>query len=447
MDKYFKFFFSEKKVVFSRTSPRLSITPEERLWVQNGANGSVEVEYGSGIEITKSEGGDMVFKDDVTGQKTLAELLDYGTDFFECTVGGAGADYINIYNAVVAGKKRILVISDTVETSNINFHQNSYICGINSLVNIDLGEYTLSGDYIHFQNIKITYSYSSQKELFVSLQTNSLYCQNVYFDNNSTSFLSRVLNTTSSKAEVIFENCTFDLPNASYGLFDLSGDNTQKKCSLKNIIIIGGGTNCLLQSGINQCMVDGIKLLGTFSPANNLFQISNSSINGVFYYGNSNVSLGVGSSSNISNVFSSTGLHINCYQNNTSLTNVRLLSSTSEVKMSQNFANLVNVNSSGKLLIESGASNCQIVNSVFSGSGNRISGNFNKISQVGFNESVNVDGKDNTIALCRVGNSAGGGSNTIIVDALAERTRISNCELDSDIIDNGSDTSADYIIF
>lgn len=84
---------------------------------------------------------------------------------WECTIGASGADYTTLGAAVVAGKKRILVIDDTTETGNITFPDNLVLWGSqpDTAIDIDLVTYQVTSvpNYFDIRNVSFTSSRAS----------------------------------------------------------------------------------------------------------------------------------------------------------------------------------------------------------------------------------------------------------------------------------------------
>jgi hypothetical protein len=371
-----------------------------------------------------------------------------GPSQFECTVGASGADYTTLGAAIADGKSNILIIDDTTETGDIIFNSShTYIIkGLGyEKVNINMGSNILntSSIQIYIGYLKITMNYSTSKNLTgASYSFNQNYhIEYVYFNDESTySKTSR----TGLFCNALIKNCIFYLPNLQQG--GIRAINS----TLINCKIIGGGdiTEYVLRT-------DDSTIINLNTTHNSSLEYKSNSELGLFTINSTNlVSASIKQTTwdagkilkADSSIINFLNLNTQNYSGGNPSSNIELINNSTL----NNFEIKSDVSSIPIITIDATSSKIKKLNKVYSSANPTININLkgnSLLNGVSYNSPVTITGSNNKVSNCRIGPSSGGGSNTITIESTAENTTISETQVDTDIIDNGTNTHANYTIY
>lgn len=345
-----------------------------------------------------------------------------GFSIYQVAVGPSET-YTTVGAAVTAGYTRILLLGDTTETGDIALPDDFLIQGIGKeSVNINMGTYQFtvsSTENFTFLDLKITYAYSSiNTRLFT--EAPNLNFVNVYFDNNSTADRTQAVYNT-SYYDVYLRNVTMDCPDVRYGGLYNAGQTF-----LFDVYLNGGGSNCY----------DCFNLLGRFT-GNNLI------IDGTVKTTERTILFQYGAISNIYNFVESVLLK---FTSSTVVNVVSKINSAMQIEAVGSKITNVDMRDSDSSMETSGNGENQWTG-IFVNGDITVGADFDVFTNIICAGDLTVNGDNTTITSSRIGNKIGGGSETITISASADSTVVSNCMLDADLSDSGTNTIADYTIF
>ena len=371
-----------------------------------------------------------------------------------------GIDYPTLGEAVLNGKVKILIKKNTTETGNIAVPSGGLYFEIDKGITLNMGAYQFTyaqaADVVIRGSGTLQYAYSSANNLFnIGLYTTSvLDAQNIIIDNNSTIDGCYINN---SDAIMKFKNVRIELPNKETPSFNGGNErNVWDTCEF-----VGGGSLCSQAFLATKGIINNLFISGTYKTSLGAFTINlniiatNVYVNTVdsldFQAGSLCNLFAIGSTNVNLDASDSKSMLMNCYlkggtlkagtgQSNCQFTNIRTtgLCSTTSTSNKNTFLNceMAGISDAGN-----DNSFCNIV-TVTAATSNPFTGNRTKVCNSDFiNNSVTIAGNDNTFSGCKVGADAGGGTNTITINAGANRTIIGDTRTDAAIVDNGTASS------
>ena len=373
--------------------------------------------------------------------------------------------YTTVKAAIDAGKVSILVSENTTEVADIAVPVGGFYMYIKKDVTIAMGTskftYAAQADIVIEGQGTISAAYIITSQYIFntgSFLASVVECSSITFDLTAcTASASRVTVSTQKMRGIIVKT-----PNvANVGLQVILGatGSVFYDCELN-----GGGTSnsgCFLVQ--DAAIIDGLHLSGIQGATSAGFNVSvESVINNVLI----DSRFWIGVSGRVSNIRGKTlnTANVIVLADKTSISNCDLNggditpSTSGDSEITNCTMAEINFSSSGH---RNSVTNCNISGNIVLDSdyttitATRIEGTLtiaslgvmNKIVGCDIVGAVSIVGNDNTITSCKVGADAGGGANTITVDALANRTIIGDCRVDAVIVNNGIDTTGDYIIY
>lgn len=212
-----------------------------------------------------------------------------GVTIFDATVGATGATYTTVKAAVDAGKRKLLVIDDTLETADISVNSSLYIQqGVaGKIVDLDNFRFVITasntnifinglGDPVAAGNF-IAWSPTSAKDMFVtSGAPSSVSARLDYLGIDATGATAtgcRLYNP--SQMGMLVENLFYSLPNlASHKIETSNAGHVVRK-----VRFLGGGssTGTVLEASGSGIIAD-VELIGDFSASANVIVSTNTLI-------------------------------------------------------------------------------------------------------------------------------------------------------------------------
>jgi len=350
---------------------------------------------------------------------TVLWLWGGWASIYESTVWATGADYTTLWAAIAAWKTRILVIDDTTETWNITIPTWLIVHWLwKDVVNINMWTYvfTASSDEPEFKDLKITIAYTSWARLISDSNSNFTFT-NVYFDDNSTvSWTYRTWLSWKTK----YINCTFDLPNVANGWISITW------WYLKDCYITWWWTLMDIFMSVNNTIIENVLFDARYASWTNWFDLNNSSIM-IWWIIKANYT-----STQIIDANSSIvrWVEIECnagwYISNAIVAN--------NWSLIENILFDDNTFTSSDLLITATNSNISWT-STFTWI---TAVSWSVINWYIWDTPITITGDDNTIASSKIGQTTWGWTNTITINAAADRTIVNGCRTDAAISDSGT---------
>jgi len=343
----------------------------------------------------------------------------YQIQYFDATVG-TGGDYNTIYDALVAGKHNLKLISNITETTTFELTSGT-------ILKIDLNSYTLRYSNCSINTIvTFPFVYITGKGTVISNQTDvgrTLCNCFVEFNNVNIINSSTIANSpiTTSKTVNLY-NCTLALPNlALCGL----GTNNNYTGTIFNLTITGGGINAdkiinetvantgNIQNILSTCR-GTIVLSSTANSHINIYQNEVNSniiftqnakaimvyttgglrVDGNVYLSNfrCNTIIGLQSDAIFSDGIITSAVSLSTY-NNWTFTNVKFLSN---LTISSDNNTITDSTISGNLTIEATADSTIVSNTRVTGTAT-ISGNYIKLLYCDLMNTLTINGDNNKL--------------------------------------------------
>lgn len=211
-----------------------------------------------------------------------------GASIFDATVGPSGADYTTVRAAVVAGKRKILLLGSTTETADISVNSPLFIQQGSETAQINLDDFrfiiSASNTDIVLQglgdpaiNQMLYWAPTAAKDMFVTSGSPSLVSfslKGVGIDATGTSATGcRLFNPTQMGA--LCDDLFYLLPDVASHKIQIA--NTGHV--LRKIRFVGSGTNCgtALHASASGIISD-VEILGDFSTSANIIDSTNTLI-------------------------------------------------------------------------------------------------------------------------------------------------------------------------
>lgn len=225
----------------------------------------------------------------VIGNDYLTEETAYFGPY--TAIVGSGEDYTEVSAALSAGKKGILVVSNTTETATCSITGDTYILLLG--VTVDMGNFNFDQTTSNTSLLSVTGIGSTKSKLLFS-PTSANYkwldgddtgaetiFNNLTIETVTTEDSSNAINNLSLTR---FDNCYINLPNALFG-FSMKTDDSY----INDCVFVGGGSNCQLVSSpsfVASTEFSNVEIRGEFQLVAQAIKLLSNS--GGTYYNNIN---------------------------------------------------------------------------------------------------------------------------------------------------------------
>ena len=426
---------------------------------------------------------------DAGGKVPTAQLPSVSVSVFQATVGDSGADYTSIAAALAAGKTRLLMLSNLTEAGIVTLPTPAGDGGFTLHIVEDaiLTIPTASGFRFNaassVANIsgegQITYTFTTlNKKLFdgatLGAYTSSLVNINgVNIVNTST-----VNGTSLTDCNFRVKNLKYSLPPATLPTAITGGGLTSISATppvrgiVENVEIAGGGNGCSDCVNIYDGQIDLLRFTGIFHETLGTYSLTigvNCVANNVRTAQNDSrfISVSVGGvlSDLSNNVVNTDGVNVDMVTAYARLSNAMLgpgvfratggdaivtgLRADSTVSFASVRNLFVNCTFGSASSVAFSANEQRFTGCLFATAVASIPSRHIDFENCTFVVSVIVGGGalDITFLGCRVGAAGGGGGGTITINSGALRTIVSSTRVDAAILDSGTDSTLDYVIY
>lgn len=368
----------------------------------------------------------------------LSDIGGAGTSLYTVTVnGGGGGDYTTLSAAITAAETRILVTGGTTEVASTTVTVNTQI-NILPGVNVAYGDFAIG---LNDSQLRVTggggmsYAHTTGADFLQNIAgTNKVIMEDITIINTSTT--SGALFCVNTIPQIL-DNVIFDLPNlGTNGVSIDTTDSLVTGCQFE-----GGGGTCTDGLTIARGAASDILFTGTWQGSGVALDMTsgNATVDGVTFSVSTNEP-----------EISAQGI----------LSNVTVTNADIDITVSADRTNVSNFDINGGIFrIASGIDDCNISNGLASGMSDigvrnkytnlnfagtstiaAARGKFTNCRWVG---STTITGDGNTFVASQCGNDGGGGANTFIVSASADKTTFIGCIVDAagGITDGGTNTS------